>query len=374
MEKKNGKQHYLSWARHLKNFHKKGVNWPLKLSFKMFHKSRIYPVVLILVVFVVWMFRQNSEKLEKVSFNGETMGTYYNIIYLHPDGTNYKSAVDSLLLVWNQSLSTYITDSEISQFNRNDFFAFKSPYFYPVLLKSRQVYEATKGAFDPTVMPLVNAWGFGPEKKEMPDSSLIIELIKLVGYDKIIFDENEVRKSVPGMSLDFSAIAKGYGVDVVGKILETRGIENYLVDIGGEIVCKGINDRGTPWTTGIEDPSAKVFDRKIKAVIEVSDKGIATSGNYRNFYVKDGKKYAHTISPYTGYPVEHSMLSATVVASDCMTADAYATAFMVLGIEEAIPIINSHPEMDAYFIFSDNEGTINTFMTEGFRSILKTEN
>ena len=340
----------------------------------MLHKSRIYPVILVLVVFVVWMFRQNSDKLEKVSFNGETMGTYYNIIYLHPEGSNYKSTVDSLLVEWNKSLSTYISDSEISQFNRNESFIFKSPYFYPVLVKSKQVYEDTNGAFDPTVMPLVNAWGFGPEENEMPDSSRIKELKKLVGFNKILFDSKEVKKSMPGISLDFSAIAKGYGVDVVGELLESKGIENYLVDIGGEITVKGLNDRGTPWTTGIEDPSVEVFDRKIKAVIEVTDKGIATSGNYRNFYVKDGKKYAHTISPYTGYPVEHSMLSATVIANDCMTADAYATAFMVLGIERAVPIINDHPEMDAYFIFSDNEGTINTFMTDGFKSILKTEN
>ncbi len=340
----------------------------------MLHKSRIYPVLLVLAVFVVWMFRQNSDKLEKVSFNGETMGTYYNIIYLHPEGSNYKPAVDSLLVEWNKSLSTYISDSEISQFNRNESFIFNSPYFYPVLIKSKQVYEDTNGAFDPTVMPLVNAWGFGPEENEMPDSSRIKELKKLVGFNKILFDSKEVKKSMPGISLDFSAIAKGYGVDVVGKLLESKGIENFLVDIGGEISVKGLNDRGTPWTTGIEDPSVDVFDRKIKAVIEVTDKSIATSGNYRNFYVKDGKKYAHTISPYTGYPVEHSMLSATVIASDCMTADAYATAFMVLGIEEAVPIINDHPEMDAYFIFSDNEGTINTFMTDGFKSILKTEN
>ena len=340
----------------------------------MLHKSRIYPVLLVLAVFVVWMFRQNSDKLEKVSFNGETMGTYYNIIYLHPEGSNYKPAVDSLLVEWNKSLSTYISDSEISQFNRNESFIFNSPYFYPVLIKSKQVYEDTNGAFDPTVMPLVNAWGFGPEENEMPDSSRIKELKKLVGFNKILFDSKEVKKSMPGISLDFSAIAKGYGVDVVGKLLESKGIENFLVDIGGEISVKGLNDRGTPWTTGLEDPSVDVFDRKIKAVIEVTDKSIATSGNYRNFYVKDGKKYAHTISPYTGYPVEHSMLSATVIASDCMTADAYATAFMVLGIEEAVPIINDHPEMDAYFIFSDNEGTINTFMTDGFKSILKTEN
>jgi thiamine biosynthesis lipoprotein len=223
-------------------------------------------------------------------------------------------------------------------------------------------------------MPLVNAWGFGPHKNEMPDSSSIAELKKLVDFNKIVFDSLEVKKLLPGISLDFSAIAKGYGVDVVGTFLSDKGIENYLVDIGGEITCKGINDRGTPWTTGIEDPAVEIFDRKIKAVIEVTDKSIATSGNYRNFYIKDGKKYAHTISPYTGYPVEHSLLSATIIADDCMTADAYATACMVLGVDSAIPLINDHPEMDAYFIFSDTDGSIKTFMTNGFKSILKTEN
>ena len=179
---------------------------------------------------------------------------------------------------------------------------------------------------------------------------------------------------IPGMSIDFSAIAKGYGVDEVGKLLEQKGIENFLVDIGGEITCRGLNDRGTPWTTGIEDPNVELLERKIKAIIEVTNKSIATSGNYRNFYIKDGKKYAHTIDPHTGYPVEHFMLSTTVIANDCMTADAYATAFMVLGIDSAKVVINAHPEMDGYFIFSDNEGKIQTFMTDGFRSILKSEN
>ena len=340
----------------------------------MLKKHRLFPIILVLAVIVVWFFRQNSVKLTKVSFNGETMGTFYNIIYLHPEGTNFKNAIDSLLIEWNKSLSTYIPDSEISQFNHSNSFRFESPYFYPVLVKSKEVFDATNGAFDPTVMPLVNAWGFGPEPNEMPDSARIAELKKLVGFNKIIFDSIEVRKTIPGMSLDFSAIAKGYGVDVVGEFLKQKGIENYLVDIGGEITCRGINDRGTPWTTGIEDPTVEFLDRKIKAIIEVTDKAIATSGNYRNFYIKDGKKYAHTIDPYTGYPVEHSMLSTTIIANDCMTADAFATAFMVLGIDSAIPVIMAHPEMDAYFIFSDNEGKVQTFMTDGFKSILKSEN
>jgi thiamine biosynthesis lipoprotein len=207
----------------------------------------------------------------------------------------------------------------------------------------------------------------------MPDSMTILLLKSLVNFNNIIFDSVHVQKTEPGISLDFSAIAKGYGVDVVGKLLMQKGIENFLVEIGGEITCRGINDKGTPWTTGIEDPGTDIFERKLKAVVGLKNKAIATSGNYRNYYVKDGKKYAHTISPYTGYPVDHSMLSTTVIADDCMTADAYATAFMVLGIDAAKPIINDHPELDAYFIFSDTDGEIQTFMTDGFGSILITE-
>lgn len=337
----------------------------------MFTRNRIFPILLILIVFIVWKVRQNATKEERVSFNGQTMGTYYNIIYLHPDGINYKKEVDSLLLVWNKTLSTYIKDSEISRFNRSNQLYFESPYFYPVLKKSRDIFEASGGAFDPTVMPLVNAWGFGPENREMPDSSEVKRLRKLVNFNYIGFDSVHVWKKKPGVELDFSAIAKGYGVDVVGNFLGQQGIKNYLVDIGGEITCKGINDNGVPWTTGIEDPQVQLNERRIMTVIQVSDKAIATSGNYRNFYVKDGRKYAHTISPFTGYPVQHSLLSSTVVADSCMTADGFATAFMVLGVEPSIEILNRHPELEAYFIFSDEEGQIKTYMTEGFKDILK---
>jgi len=337
----------------------------------MFTRNRIFPILLILIVFIVWKVRQNAAKEERVSFNGQTMGTYYNIIYLHPDGINYKKEVDSLLLIWNQTLSTYIKDSEISRFNRSSQLYFESPYFYPVLKKSREIFEASGGAFDPTVMPLVNAWGFGPENREMPDSAEVKRLKKLVNFNYIGFDSVHVWKKKPGVELDFSAIAKGYGVDVVGEYLAQQGIKNYLVDIGGEITCKGVNDHGVPWTTGIEDPQVQLNERRIMTVIQVSDKAIATSGNYRNFYVKEGRKYAHTISPFTGYPVQHSLLSATVVADSCMTADGFATAFMVLGVEPSIEILNKHSELEAYFIFSDEEGQIKTYMTEGFKAILK---
>jgi thiamine biosynthesis lipoprotein len=337
----------------------------------MLTRNRIYPILLIIIVFIVWKIRQSTGKEERVDFNGQTMGTYYNIIYLHPEGVVLKKEVDSLLAIWNQSLSTYIKDSEISRFNRNNELVFESPYFYPVLKKSREIFEATGGAFDPTIMPLVNAWGFGPVESEMPDSSEVERLVKLVNFNYIAFDTLHVWKKKPGVQLDFSAIAKGYGVDVVGDFLKSNGIRNYLVDIGGVITCEGINDRGTPWTTGIEDPQAQFNERKIMTIIEVSDKAIATSGNYRNFYVKDGKKYAHTISPFTGYPVQHSLLSATVIADNCMTADGFATAFMVLGIDPSIQLLNDHPELEAYFIFNDDQGRLNSYMTEGFKVYIK---
>ncbi len=340
----------------------------------MFTRNRIFPVILIILVFIVWKVRQNAANEERVSFNGQTMGTYYNVIYMHPEGTIFKKEIDSLLFEWNQCLSTYIPDSEISRFNRVNQLVFESPYFYPVLQESRKIHQATGGAFDPTVMPLVNAWGFGPEERELPDSSEVDKLKKIVDYNLIEFDSMRVWKKVPGVQLDFSAIAKGYGLDVVGDYLKQKGISNYLVEIGGEITCRGLNDKGKPWTTGIEDPNVIFNERKISAIIGVTDKSIATSGNYRNFYMKDNKKYTHTISPFTGYPVEHSLLSATVIADACMTADGYATAFMVLGVDPSIEILEQHPELEAYLIFQNEDGELGAYMTEGFKSYLIKEN
>jgi len=337
---------------------------------QIFQKNRLYPIILIIIVFAVWKYRQAHNKFEKVSFKGVTMGTYYNIIYLHPDGTSYQSEVDSLLEVWNMALSTYIHASEISRFNRDTIHSFKSSYFHPVLKASQEVYNASYGAFDPTVMPLVNVWGFGPDDSDMPDSTTIDSLMQFIGFDKIKFDETYVRKPNTGIQLDFSAIAKGYGVDVVGDFLKDQGLKNFLVDIGGEITCRGINDRGVPWTTGVEDPSVEFLERKIMTIIGMDNKSIATSGNYRNFYVKDGKKYAHSISPFTGYPVQHSLLSASVITEECMYADAYATAFMVLGLEKSTEILNGHSELDAYLIYADEHGELKTFMTEGVRSTI----
>jgi len=336
--------------------------------------SRFYPVVLIFIVFVVWKCRKaESDSLTMVELSGTTMGSItYSIKYFTESGVNYQAEVDSLLKVWNMSLSTYIPESEISRFNSgSDCFEYESKYFYPVVKTAQEVYEKTGGAFDPTVGPLVNSWGFGPDKSMAPDSATVDSLLVLVGYDKIHFDENKVCKDLPGMKLDFSAIAKGYAVDVVADYLVDKGAQGILVEIGGEIICKGKKSNGDPWRTAIEDPTVEVYDRKILAVANLVDRAVATSGNYRNYYVKDGKKYAHTIDPSTGYPISHSLLSASVFADNCMVADAYATAFMVLGVEKAKEILNKDPKLDAYLIYSGENGELETFASAGIKSAIE---
>lgn len=338
-------------------------------------KNAIYSVVLLILVVAVYLYRQNNQPAAEAVENrqvieGKTMGTTYRVIYLDKEGRNFKPQIDSVLVVFNQSLSTYIPDSEISQFNKGTMFKFELPFFPEVLKTSREVYDATGGAFNPTVGPLVNAWGFGPDGPNLKDSIDVAELVKRVNFDSVFFDNTSVCKLMEGIYLDFSAIAKGYGVDVVATLLEKRGIQNFLIEIGGELVASGLNERGEIWKVGIFDPEGADAGERLEAIAMLKDRAIATSGNYRNFYIKDSVKYAHTISPFTGYPVEHSLLSASVFAPDCMRADAYATAFMVLGLEKSQEILAAHPELDAYLIYSDEQGQLQSFTTEGMKSYI----
>jgi thiamine biosynthesis lipoprotein len=335
----------------------------------MFHKSRIYPLVLVIVLIIVWQYR-NSGQEKLITVLGTTMGTTYSVKYLSSNDIDLKLQIDSILEDFNNSLSSYISNSELSQFNKDTVFYFESSYFFPVLGTSREVYDATRGAFDPTVLPLVNAWGFGPDEGSVPDSTTVDSLLNYIGYDKITFDDRAVHKGNTIIALDFSAIAKGYGVDVVGEYLGANGIENFFVEIGGEVVCKGTNN-GNKWKIGIEDPTLGMQQREIKAIVELSDRAMATSGNYRNYYVKDGIKYAHTIDPHTGYPVEHTLLSATVFSSTCMVADAYATSFMVLGVEKTREVLDSHKELDAFLIFSKENGQMETWASPGIADLMK---
>lgn len=301
---------------------------------------------------------------------GKTMGTTYNIVYLDEVNRDFQTSIDSLLVVFNQSLSTYVPDSELSKFNLGDTLDFKLPYFLPVLKASKTVYEKTGGAFDPTVGPLVNLWGFGPGGPELKDSTDINLLLKLVGFDKIEFDENQLRKKVPGIYLDFSAIAKGYGVDVVGEFLEAKGIVNFLIEIGGELVARGVNEKGELWKVGVNRPEESANATDLFSIIALQDRGMATSGNYRNYYVKDSVKISHTINPATGYPVNHNLLSATVLAKDCMTADAYATAIMVMGTERGIALDSALNEIEVFLIYSDAKGGFKTYASESLKPFL----
>lgn len=332
------------------------------------NKSALFTLILILVLSGIYWYRKTNS-LKLVALQGETMGTTYNIKYLQQNPVSFQKEIDSVLVLFSQSLSTYENDSEISAFNRDSVFVFKLSYFYPVLKKSKEVFEKTGGFFDPTVMPLVKAWGFGPNKKDTLPPEKIDSLLQFVGMDKLVFDEKQVSKTKKGVQLDFNAIAQGYGVDVVAELLEQKGIKDYMVEIGGEVLAKGINQEGEGWKIGVDDP--RQSERmELKAIVSLENRALVTSGNYRKFYVKDGKRYVHTINPKTGYPEMHSLLSATVFAKDCMTADAYATAFMVMGFEKTLEFIKKEKDLEVYLIY-DDKGTMKTYISEGLKPYLK---
>lgn len=321
----------------------------------------------------------NQEKtpdaLTYLKISGITFGVVpYQVTYGSMDKRDLSAPIDSILSALNGSLSTYVPQSEISTFNQQHELTYSSTFFLPILKASQEIYQITAGAYDPTVGPLVNLWGFGPGQEDaLPDSTDIQNALQRVGFDKIEFNESAVSTQYD-QYLDFSAIAKGYAVDIVAEYLTGEGIINFYVEIGGEVRCAGKNPSDKIWRTGISDPQlSSDSGKELAAIVTIENKSIATSGNYRNFYIKDGKKYAHTISPFTGYPVQHSLLSASVFADDCMTADAYATAFMVLGLEPSIQLVNANPSLDAHLIYADEEGKLQSFTSEGIQSAMVRE-
>ena len=302
--------------------------------------------------------------------SGLVFGTVYNITYQHKE--NLKAEIEQELRRFDGSLSPFNDTATITRINRNELVA-ADPFFTTVFRRSMEISRETDGAFDITVAPLVNAWGFGFKQGIFPDSAKVDSLLQFVGYRKVeLTPEGKVEKQDPRLMLDCSAVAKGYAVDVVAQLLASQGVQNFMVDIGGEVVVHGHNPQGTGWRIGINKPvdDSLSLNQELQTVLHVSDVGIATSGNYRNFYYRDGKKYAHTIDPRTGYPVQHSILSATVIARDCMSADAYATAFMVMGLDEAVRFVEARPDLDAYFIYDDGEGKTATYQTRGMERYL----
>ncbi len=306
-----------------------------------------------------------------VKFRGDAMGTYYEISYLSEQGqVNYQKQIDSLLAVFNESVSTYTPTSIISkvnQANAGDTIPVDD-IFTIVFNKSVEVHQKTDGAFDPSVMPLINAWGFGYKKNPPPVDSLdvdsLLQLVNLPSF-KLLNNPHRIVKTVANTQLDFNAIAQGYGVDWIAEFLESKNISNYLVDIGGELRARGINAHKQTWTVGIDKPVENADKREIQEIVRLNNLSIATSGNYRKFYEKDGMKYAHIIDPKTGYPKFSNLLSASVFHSDCMTADAYATALIVMGYEKARAFVEANNTLEALFIYSDEKGALQTFYTKG---------
>jgi FAD:protein FMN transferase len=315
----------------------------------------------------------NREIINTIKISGAAQGTSYNIIYLAGQHANYRQAIDSILKRIDFSLSTYQTGSIISKLNRNDSVVIVDEYFSDVFNKSIEVSEKTKGSFDVTVAPIVNAYGFGFTKREKVDQNLIDSLLKYIGYKKVRLVEKKLIKDIPQVKLDFNAIAQGYTVDVLASFLEGKGVKNYMVEVGGELRTKGKKLNDSSWTVGIEQPDETNADGTLlKAVITIKDKSLATSGNYKKFYIEDGKKYAHIIDPFTGYPAKNNLLSTTVIADDCMTADAYATAFMVMGLEKSKQFltVNKDLNLEVFFIYDDN-GVSKTYTSEKFKENVK---
>ena len=287
---------------------------------------------------------------------GMVFGTVYHITY--QSSKSLQKDIEAELAKVDASLSPFNERSIITAVNENRD-TVVNKMFSDVFALAMKISDSTNGAFDITVAPLVNAWGFGFKGGAMPSRHQVDSLKALVGYHKVSLTNGRVSKTDPRIMLDCSSIAKGYGCDVVAKFLSAKGIDNYMVEIGGEIVTRGISEKRLPWKIGVTKPTDDSLNvnQEIQTIINVTDQAMATSGNYRNFYYKNGRKYAHTIDPSTGYPVQHNILSSTVIADDCATADAYATAFMVMGLDKAKAILSRHPELMAYFILASDDGT-----------------
>ena len=312
------------------------------------------PFLVLLIVGTVLIIRQ-QQAIPYQKNADFIFGTTYHITY--QCDSNMAAGIKAELLKVDQSLSPFNDKSVITAVNQNKAVQLDS-MFLDVYNLALQISEETDGAFDITVAPLVNAWGFGFKNSALPSSYQVDSLRQIVGYQKVSLENGHIKKKDPRIMLDCSAIAKGYGCDVIAKYLRSRGVKNFMVEIGGEIVTSGLNPDRLPWKVGVTKPSDDSLstNHELQTVLNVTDMAMATSGNYRNFYYKGGKKYAHTIDPKTGFPVQHNILSATVIAKSCAEADAYATSFMVMGLEKAQKVMERRPELMAYIIYSDQNG------------------
>lgn len=323
-------------------------------------------VLLIITFCISFSVGCKVKKQEFGNITGFTQGSTYSIVFENPlknDPVGLKGSVDNILHNFDMSVSTYNDSSVISRVNRNEDVLLDS-FFIEVFNKSKEVFINSGGTFDITVGPLVKAWGFGPDAHKNFNVSKLDSLMNLIGFEKVKIINNRIVKSVPGICLDVNAIAPGYSVDVICRYLKGMGMKNYLVEIGGEVRAVG-DKNGADWRIGIDRPEDNnmVPGDKLQAIIRIKNKALATSGNYRKFYIENGVKYAHHINPKTGYPTKNTLLSISILADDCATADGTATACMVMGKDKTLEYLDRHPELEAYLIYSDDEGNFKTWIS-----------
>ncbi len=313
-----------------------------------------------------------SNRQSLVSNFGFAQGTSYSIKYMSDSAKDYHHQIDSLFLEIDSSLSTYVPYSIISHVNNGDTTVVLDNHFVNVFKASQVVSSQTNGLFDCTVAPLVRAWGFGPDKVQQNiDSLQIVQLTQQVGYKKVFLNNDSLISNSQQLSFDFNAIAQGYTVDVIARFLESKHISDYLVEVGGELRASGLSSRGKKWIVGIDKPTNDINKNdRFQVKVTLHHQSLATSGNYRRFYEKDGKLYSHTIHPKTGFPVNHSLLSATVITDQCMMADAYATAFMVMGVEETQQFLASRNDIECMLIYTNDDMEWQTWYSEGFEEMI----
>ena len=307
-----------------------------------------------------------------VKFGGEAQGTYYAVTYIDNDGRNFQDSIDLILKKFDSSCSIYKPNSIISRFNNNDPTAKADKDFTTVFNKAMEVSERSGGAFDVTVGPLVRAWGFSIKGKLKMDDHKVDSLKQYVGYKKVKLVNGRVIKENPNIQLDYNALAQGYSSDVLGRFLESKGIKNYLVDVGGEVLGRGRKPDGGIWSVGIErPPSDSVQKQQLEAIVNLDNRALSTSGNYRSYFIKNGVKYSHEIDPFSGYPIHFKLLAVSVLAENSISADAFCCAFLVMGKEKALEFLKHNHDLEAYFIYLDDKGNLKTTCSPGFKKLIK---
>ena len=330
--------------------------------------KRIISLIFLILLVAGTIFILSRSKYQ--TSQGEIFGTTYHVRYNSTQ--NLDKEIEQELFRVDTIFSLFKENSLLSRFNRGEDKGKGNTLFAEVIKLSLEISNETEGAFDITVAPLVNAWGFGFKNKQPLSTQQVDSLQKLVGYQHLSFNGKELTKDIPNLQIDCGAIAKGYAVDRIAKLLSDKGCQNYMVEIGGEVVVKGNNDKGEKWKIGINKPTQHALptEEDLQTLLSLTNCGIATSGNYRNFYIKDGKKYAHSIDPKTGYPVQHSLLSATVITQSCAKSDALATAFMVMGLDKAKAFVETHKDIQVYFIYADEKGNYQVWMSDGMKPLI----